>query len=168
MDGRDVSERLTDAGGGWAARHAVLVRRGRRLWVAWFVGLAAGTAAAGAVDPAGLRGGAVDALSAAAVLAAVAQQDADLAGLLAGVRRGPGHGPADRAAVDHLLLAAAGGVGFQYVEDAIRRLVVRPSLLTILLGGDNTSTQYRAVSLFPGWFQSIGGERFAGHAVTSR
>lgn len=58
-------------------------------------------------------------------------------------------------------------MGFQYVEDAIRRLVVRPSLLSILLGGDNTSTQYRAVSLFPGWFQSIGGERFAGHAVTS-
>lgn len=71
------------------------------------------------------------------------------------------------AAVDFVLLAAAGGAAFQYVEDAIRRMLYRPSLLAILLGGDNTATQYSVGSLFPGWMESADGERFAGHAVTS-
>lgn len=77
------------------------------------------------------------------------------------------HRAARLAVVDFLLLAAAGGAAFQYVEDVIRRLLYRPSLLSLLLSGDNTATQYEVVALFPGWMESADGERFAGHAVTS-
>jgi RsiW-degrading membrane proteinase PrsW (M82 family) len=220
--GPDLSEWLTDAWRAWAARHPVLVRRGRRLWIAWTWVSVAAVVLMLLLVPSTRRGFVVvlwmyyvlvqfwllcrsrtltwRAYSLAFVAGLVL---APLIGLLENVVAAAlgwpmpdpratvwVSGPVEEtlkllplgavlalarrraarlAVVDHILLAAAGGVAFQYVEDVIRRLVYRPSLLTILLGGDNTQTRYGLLSLFPGWFETATTPtaRFAGHAVTS-
>ena len=63
---------------------------------------------------------------------------------------------------DFVLLGAASGAGFQFVEDAIRRMTAgRPSLLDTLLGTMG-ETQHRVLVLWPGW-SDYGGARFPSH-----
>lgn len=63
---------------------------------------------------------------------------------------------------DFVLLGAASGAGFQFLEDAIRRMTAgRPSLLDALLGTMG-ETQHGLLALWPGW-SDYGGARFPSH-----
>ncbi len=67
---------------------------------------------------------------------------------------------------DFILLGAASGAAFQFVEDAIRRMTTRPSLFAFL-GGPMGDSQHRFFALWPGWSDSPGGGRFPAHFVTT-
>lgn len=151
--GPDLAERAGERWRRWVQRHAVLARRARTAWggsgqprVRLANERGTGAGLGGGADRGGAQANANPPSSLWPCLLAIA-------------------GGACRSAT-FVLLGAASGAAFQFVEDAIRRMTAgRPSLLDVILGSLG-AIGHRVLALWPGW-SDYRGARFPCSRPTS-